>query len=145
MSSDEDPDTEGDDTDGENGREDETKSGDQPRGDGKSQPAPPESLGSEVVEQLSDLSAQELREAVLYGQELLQYRKQTTPRIEPKPGEEYVRVEDHDGYTLVVKREPCGEGCDDCPHGPYVYHVTEEKMPSGERRTHWALIGRVEE
>ncbi|QCJ48521.1 hypothetical protein FCF25_07435 [Haloprofundus sp. MHR1] len=93
---------------------------------------------------LRRLSAHDLREAVLYGQELLQLRQRTGPRIEPRVGEEFVRVEDRDGYTLVVKREPCGEGCENCPHGPYGYHVTEEKLPSGERRTRWTLIGRVE-
>ncbi|WP_224270472.1 hypothetical protein [Haloprofundus salinisoli] len=108
------------------------------------EPNPPQNLSTEVVETLRRLSANDLREAVLYGQELLQLQQKTAPRIEPRPGEEFVRVEDRDGYTLVVKREPCGEGCEDCPHGPYAYHVTEEKMPSGERRTRWTLIGRVE-
>ncbi|WP_155120651.1 hypothetical protein [Haloprofundus marisrubri] len=52
---------------------------------------------------------------------------------------------EHDGYTLVVKREPYGRNCEECPHGPYIYQVSEEKMPNGERRTRWTLIGRVEE
>ncbi|WP_224333208.1 hypothetical protein [Haloprofundus halobius] len=108
-------------------------------------PNPPENLPAAVAETLRTLSEQRLREAVIYGQELLQARQGPAPHIEPKPGEEFIRVEDREGYTQVVKRTPCGNDCEDCPHGPYVYHVTEEETPSGERRTRWALIGRAEE
>ncbi|WP_224448128.1 hypothetical protein [Haloprofundus salilacus] len=111
----------------------------------RKEPNPPENLPTAVAETLRALSTENLREAVVYGQELLQVQRKTAPRIDPKPGEEFVRVEDRDGYTLVVKREPCGNDCEDCPHGPYVYHVTEEVTPSGERRARWALIGRVSE
>ena len=68
------------------------------------------------------------------------------PRAEeftPQPGEEIVRITEQEGYTEVVKREPCGNDCNECPHGPYVYHVREETTPDGSTRLHWSFIGPV--
>jgi hypothetical protein len=42
-----------------------------------------------------------------------------------------------------VKQVYCPDGCEDCPHGPYLYHVTEEPLPDGDTRTHWSFIGEV--
>lgn len=52
-------------------------------------------------------------------------------------------VEEGPEYTEVVKREPCGENCPDCPHGPYLYHVYEEPLPDGSDSLHWVFLGHV--
>lgn len=42
---------------------------------------------------------------------------------------------EHDGYTEMAKRQPCADGCPDCPHGTYLYHVREEKLWTATRTT----------
>jgi hypothetical protein len=108
-------------------------------------PTPPEGLPDEVVATLTDLPPEQLRLAIVHAQELLQINDETGPPIEPGPDEDILRMEERDGYTEVVKRVPCAAGCDDCPHGPYIYHVTEEPRPEGGTHVHWSFIGRIEE
>lgn len=64
--------------------------------------------------------------------------------IEPGPGEEIVRIGERPGYTMVVKRQPCAEGCRNCPHGPYLYHVREEPRPEGGQKLQWTDLGPVD-
>jgi hypothetical protein len=104
-------------------------------------PTPPADLPDAVVATLRGLDTHHLRETILYAQELLQFSHEPTEQIEPQPGEEIVGMTEHSGYIEVVKREPCGNDCDECPHGPYVYHVTHERHPDGDQRFHWTLIG----
>lgn len=106
-------------------------------------PSPPADLPEGVVSELQQLTAHELRETIVYAQELLQVSHAPTEQIVPSPGEEIVELTRHEGYTKVVKREPCGNDCEECPHGPYVYHVTRERRPDGEERYHWTFIGRL--
>lgn len=44
------------------------------------------------------------------------------------------------GYLKVVLRQDCKEGCDACPHGPYVYHVEPEPNVDGGVHLHWTFI-----
>lgn len=111
-------------------------------GDSAAQPAPPDDLPEAVVSALQGLDAHGLRETVAYAQELLRARHEPTAEIEAAPGEEIVEVTEYPEYTMVVKREPCGSDCEDCPHGPYVYHVTRERRPDGTEHFHWAFVGR---
>jgi hypothetical protein len=104
-------------------------------------PAPPVDLPEGVADTIATLDAHNLREAIIYAQELLQARQESTFQIEPQPGEEIVRTTEHPSYTTVVKKQPCGNNCAGCPHGPYVYHVTPEKQIDGRTKLHWALIG----
>lgn len=100
-------------------------------------------LPDDLVTRLDDLSAQQLREVVYHAQRRLsESNPPVSDRIEAGPGEEIVSVEEHPEYTEVVKREPCGEDCPDCPHGPYLYHVYEELYPDGESSLHWVFLGR---
>ncbi|MFW6435348.1 MAG: hypothetical protein ACOCY1_03110 [Halovenus sp.] len=110
-------------------------------------PTPPEGLPDRLVSDLRELSDEELRMAIIHAQELLQAHGEHPSGIEPGPGEDIIRVSEHEeeGYTEVVKTVNCVEGCDNCPHGPYLYHVTEEPRPEGETKTHWSFIGKVEE
>lgn len=101
-------------------------------------------LSEECEAELEQLDKWELRAVVDHAQELLrQSHPQIEERISVAEGEELVRKVDHDGYVEVVKAEPCGTGCPDCPHGPYLYHVSEEVDMDGEPRLHWTYLGRV--
>ena len=108
-------------------------------------PRPPVDLPASVASALRDLNIHDLRVAIIYAHELLTYQQAPTSQIEPGPDEEIVELTEHPGYVEVVKRQPCAGGCDDCPHGPFVYHVTRESHPDGHSRYHWVLIGRRNE
>jgi hypothetical protein len=114
-------------------------------GDISDGPTPPEGLPDEIVADLQQLTDEELRKTITHAQELLQSHGERSSGIEPAPNEDIIRATEHDGYTEVVKMIPCGEKCDDCPHGPYLYHVTEESRPEGGTKTHWSFIGKVDE
>lgn len=106
-------------------------------------PSPPEGLPESVVGELTELNPGNLRRAIVHAQELLQWRSENPTEIDVHRGEDVLRVNEHDAYTEVVKRVPCGEDCSDCPHGPYLYHVSEEARPEGGSHTHWRFIGEV--
>lgn len=107
-------------------------------------PAPPEELSSDTIEVLDELDEAQLRAVIDYARSRLRY---VTPRvsdqIEPREGEEIVRIEERGGYIEVVKREPCAEGCEDCPHEPVLYHVRKERQPDGTTNLHWTYLGQV--
>lgn len=114
-------------------------------GEKQAPPDAPSVLSPGLVEEIDELGEAELRAVIDYARRRQQHLHSTiTEQIEPAPGEELVRVEEREGYTEVLKREPCGEDCPDCPHGPYLYHVHEEKRPDGERKLHWRYLGQVE-
>lgn len=111
--------------------------------DGSAEPTPPDGLPDAVATELADLSSEELRNAIVHAQELLRSRNERSSPVEPGAGEDVLRVTDREGYTEVVKRVTCADGCDKCPHGPYLYHVTEESRPDGRTHDHWSFIGPV--
>jgi len=104
-------------------------------------PPAPDDLPEGLATTLRELDTHDLRETTLYAQRLLQSRHERTERIEPLPGEEILEVTEYPEYTKVVKRQPCGNDCSECPHGPYVYHVTRERNIDGEEQLRWVLIG----
>lgn len=106
-------------------------------------PTPPEGLPDKLVADLNELTDEQLRKTIIHAKELLQSHEERDSPVEPKPGDNIIRVTKHEGYTEVVKEFSCAEGCRACPHGPYLYHVTEEPLPDGGTRTHWSFIGRV--
>lgn len=109
-------------------------------------PDAPGSLSPAVVEMVDELHEPELRALIDYAGKRQQYlHTAVSEQIEPAPGEEIVRIEERAGYTEVVKREPCGEDCSDCPHGPFLYHVREETRPNGEQHLHWEFLGKINE
>jgi hypothetical protein len=113
--------------------------------DSSADPTPPDGLPDGVAAELTHLSPDQLRNVIVYAQELLQAGEETGPPIEAGPNEDILRMDEQDGYTEVVKQTRCGEGCEDCPHGPYLYHVTRERLPDDSENIHWTFIGRVEE
>ncbi|WP_254537582.1 hypothetical protein [Halomarina litorea] len=106
-----------------------------------SDPTPPVDLPSDVADCLRGLDGHDLREAIVYAQELLRARSEQLPDVEPGAGEEVVRVLEHEGYTEVHMRHQRDDGASGAV---YVYHVTTEPHRDGKRR-HWSLVGRVED
>jgi len=103
-------------------------------------------LPDDVVEHIDDLDEAQLRAVIDYAQDRIRFvHPDVTEQIEAREGEEIVRIEERNGYTEVVKRQPCAEGCDNCPHGPYLYHVREERRPDGSTSLHWTYLGRIQE
>ncbi|GAA0718702.1 hypothetical protein J2744_001525 [Halorubrum trapanicum] len=115
--------------------------------DTSERPTPPEGLPPNLVNALTDCSPGELRKAIVHAQELLHYHGEAELPVAAEDNEDIVRVTEHEGYTEVVKQFRCADGCDECPHGPYLYHVTEEPQPDGSHKVHWSFMGgvRVEE
>lgn len=107
-------------------------------------PTPPEGLPEHLGSDLSNLNTAELHKAIIYAQELLNFRDEDPSPFEPNPGDDILRVTEHEGYTEVVKEVYCGEDCRDCPHGPYLYHVTQERHPDGTETPYWRFIGEVQ-
>lgn len=106
-------------------------------------PTPPEGVPTELAKGLEELSDDELRETIVYAQELLNTHEKRGFPIEPTPGEDILSITEKKRHTEVVKKIPCGEDCEDCPHGPYLYHVTEETLPNGETELHWKFLGEM--
>jgi len=107
------------------------------------EPTPPEGVPTELAAELPRLTPEELRNTIIYAQELLRFHDETASPVEPGPGEDILRATERDGYTEVVKRAACVEGCDDCPHGPYLYHVKEESRPEGGTKGRWMFLGEI--
>ncbi|WP_225741239.1 hypothetical protein [Halorussus halophilus] len=101
----------------------------------------PDSLES----QLDSLSESELHAVVTYARSRIPTRSAPEAVLEAGPGEEILEVIERNGSTEVVKKQPCAEGCSECPHGPYLYRVqlqpavTLDDGPS----LHWEFLGRV--
>ncbi|WP_336339014.1 hypothetical protein [Haloarcula brevis] len=107
------------------------------------EPIPPEGIPAALAAELSDRTPEELRNTIIYAQELLQFHDETASPVIPGPNEEILRSTERDGYTEVVKRTTCADGCDDCPHGPYLYHLKEESRPEGGTKVRWTFLGEV--
>ncbi|MFP8954852.1 hypothetical protein ACLI4Z_18105 [Natrialbaceae archaeon A-arb3/5] len=106
----------------------------------------PDELPTDAVEVLNQLNETELRAVIDYAKQRYEYTDSALrERIEAAPGEEIVSIEEDRCYTRVVKRQPCGKNCDDCPHGPFSYHVREEPRIDGETELHWTYLGPVKE
>ena len=103
-------------------------------------------LPADLIEGLADLDESQLRDISAYVQDLIHHDQSTVRNLLDEADDEHVvRVEDRNGYTEVVKTQECSEGCEDCPHGPFVYHVTREIHPDGSEHLHWSFIGRASE
>ncbi|WP_254534845.1 hypothetical protein [Halomarina litorea] len=107
-------------------------------------PVAPSTLPDEVLEHIDDLDESQLRAVIDYAQKRMRFvHPDVTEQIENRNGEEIVRIEERTGYTEVVKRQPCAEGCAECPHGPFLYHVCEERSPDRPTSLHWTYLGRI--
>lgn len=103
-------------------------------------------LPTDLAERITRLSESELRTLISYAKSLLPQPPTVEELLEERPDEEILDVEDENGYTKVVKMQPCAYGCEECPHGPYLYHVRVERYPEDEvdPSLHWEFIGPVQ-
>ena len=107
-------------------------------------PEPPSGLSEDITEVVDQLPSKELRSLIKYaGARLRHLEKPISELIEAGEGEEIVRIEDRNLYTIVVKGKQCAKGCQNCPHDPQIYVVTLEWEPDGSRHLHWEHIGQV--
>ena len=97
-------------------------------------------MPDQLIADLADLTPDELRKTIIHAQEPLQSHEETEYPIDLEPGDDILRVIEYGGYTEVVKQVYCHDGCDNRPHGPFLYHVTEEPQLEGGTRTHWSFI-----
>lgn len=105
---------------------------------------PPSNLPDDLVSALDALELAELRAVIEYAGSLLPTEPAPAELIEAGPGEELLEIREHDAFTTVVKEQPCVDGCEDCPHGPYLYRVRAERHPGHDEPTlHWSFLGRV--
>lgn len=102
-------------------------------------------LPDDLVEQLSNLDEFEIRDVISYAKSLLPATPTVEDLLEEREDEEILEVTEKTGYTKVIKKQPCAEGCDECPHGPYLYQVRVERYPENEAQPslHWEFIGPV--
>lgn len=102
---------------------------------------PPEGLSDELVQALRESSDSELREIIDYAQQLFDEHPRLTRAIEPREGEEIVRVADRGRHTTVIVERPdeSGEAA-----GPFAYRVKyEPDIEGGDGRYKWHYLGRV--
>ncbi|WP_247730828.1 hypothetical protein [Halovivax limisalsi] len=108
------------------------------------EPTPPEGLPEEIATALHQLRAEELRKTIIHAQELLNYDDENPSPVEPNPGDDILRIIEHDGYTEVVKYVTETVNGKQHRMGPFHYHVTEERHPDGSRKPYWKFIGEID-
>lgn len=111
----------------------------------ESGPTPPANVSDGLAARLTELDAGQLRAVISYAESLLPPAPTPASLIEERPGERILDVSERDGHTEVVKEQPCAEGCEDCPHGPYLYRIRVQP-PIGdesEPTLHWNFLGLV--
>lgn len=103
------------------------------------------SLPDSLQSRLDSLTTSELRAVVSYARSLIPTHRTSEDILEEGPNEEIVEVIERNGSTEVVKKQPCAEGCSDCPHGPYLYRVQLQPTvePDEAPSLHWEFLGRV--
>ncbi|MFC4551572.1 MULTISPECIES: hypothetical protein [Halorussus] len=115
--------------------------------DGAEEVASPDAeLPGELTSRLNDLDEESLRAVIVYAQSLLPSPPTVTDLLAERAEDDLVEIIEHEGYTTVKKMQPCAEGCEDCPHGPYLYRVRAERSPEdGAPSLRWDFLGRVNE
>lgn len=106
-------------------------------------PDPSKGLPDLVISELEQSSDRQLRTIIHYAQDLLHQRHDPTTALEPREGEEILRMDDHGPYTLVIVKRTDVTGLN---QGPFAYRVKYEPSIEGdEGKFRWRYLGRVEE
>jgi len=101
----------------------------------------PESISDEVAAHLQESTDHQLREIIHYAQQLLTEQPSLTDAIESRDGEELVRREDYDEYTLVIVERPEETGD---ARGPFAYRVRlEPGFEGSDGKYRWHYLGQV--
>ncbi|MFC4550681.1 MULTISPECIES: hypothetical protein [Halorussus] len=105
----------------------------------------PPNLPADLADRLDELDASQLEAVADYARSSLPSPPTPAELVEARPGEEIVEIRERDGFTEVVKRQPCAEGCPECPHGPYLHEVWIRPLFDGvdSSSLHWEFLGRV--
>jgi hypothetical protein len=102
----------------------------------------PDGIPKDVATALEGSSDAELREIIHYAQQLLGARPPLTDAVESRPGEDLVRIEDHDECTIVVveRQDETGEG-----RGSFAYRVSwQPDIDGGDGKYRWHYLGKVQ-
>lgn len=101
----------------------------------------PDGNPTDGAETIDGCSERDLREVFHYAQQLLGGRLSLTAAIEARPGEDLVRVEDYDAYTIAVVKRP-DEAGDACLQ--FAYRVKwGPNIDSGTGTYRWHYLGKV--
>lgn len=105
----------------------------------------PENVPDDLAARLAALDAAELRSVIAYAESLLPPAPKPRDLLEERPGEQILNVNEEDGHTEVVKEQPCVEGCENCPHGPYLYRIRVRPSvdDEGGPTLRWDFLGSV--
>jgi hypothetical protein len=120
---------------------------DEPQTDETDGTEPPgDGLPEAVIDAVDELSEQQLRKLISYTRErIASTYEPVIESIEASDNETILRKAQREGYVEVVKTRTCRDGCAECPHGPYLYHVRRERQLDGETTLRWDYIGRADE
>ncbi|WP_267164359.1 hypothetical protein [Halovenus salina] len=103
---------------------------------------PPDDLPEDITEMLEASSDSQLRDIIHYAQRLPGEHPPLTDAIEPREGEEILRIDDHDVYTSVIVERPDETGS---ARGPFAYRVKWEPEIEGDGGHYWwHYLGRVD-
>ncbi|MFC7081453.1 hypothetical protein [Halorussus caseinilyticus] len=107
---------------------------------------PPSDVPADLASRLAALDGRELRAVISYAQSLSTPAPSPAALVEERPGERILDVRERDGHTEVLKEQPCPEGCDDCPHGPYLYRIRVRPPvdADSEPTLRWDFVGPVD-
>jgi hypothetical protein len=101
----------------------------------------PDDVPDAVKNALEASSDRQLRATIEYAQRLLGERSRLTDAIEPREGEDIVRIHDHEAYTSVIVERPEETGQ---AQGPFAYRVQwEPGMDDEDGHYRWHYLGRV--
>ena len=104
-------------------------------------PQPPEHISEEFVTELRESNDRQLREIIHYAQQLLEEHSPEAEAIEPREGEEIVRIDDQGDHTTVIVKRPDESGE---ARGPFAYLVQHEPDVESENGKYkWHYLGRV--
>lgn len=104
-------------------------------------PESPENIPSQVVTVLEESNDSQLRDIIHYAQQLLHDHTSFTDAIEAREGEELVRMENYDTYTIVVVERPAETGE---ARGPFAYRVQREpELGDEDGQYRWHYLGKV--
>ena len=104
----------------------------------------PAGLPFDLADDFNSLDRVELRAVRDYVEgRVADIRPSIADQIESIPGEKSIEIIEEGPYTVVVERQPCEEGCERCPHGPYLYRVRREVDSSFDPEFQRSYLGIV--
>lgn len=108
-----------------------------------SDPQPPDYISEQFAAELRESSDSQLRSIIHYAQQLLEEHSPEAEAIEPREGEEIVRIDEQGDHTMVIVKRPDESGE---AQGPFAYIVQKQPDIEGENDKYkWHYLGRATE